>query len=97
MKMAKLMLALLASGEALIHEKSDKLSSERVMKVGCVYKVRKRVIILSYCYNKKDHKNVVFFTSSSRLNEFAFSFRNQMTFEGRTYGVALHIFRLLSQ
>ncbi len=31
------MLVLLASGEALIHEKSDKLSSERVMKVDCVY------------------------------------------------------------
>lgn len=49
MNMAKLMLVLLASGEALIHEKSDKLSSERVMKVDDVYKVWKRVIILSYC------------------------------------------------
>ncbi len=38
-----------ASGEALIDEKSDKLSSERVMKVDYVYKVRMRVIILSYC------------------------------------------------
>ena len=49
MKMAKLMLVLLASGEALIHEKRVKLSSERVMKVDCVYQVWKRVIILSYC------------------------------------------------